>query len=68
MIGQNVKMRTEILRRRYLREDAQGDVIETPEQMFRGVANAVAAIEPKYGATENNEKAITDKFNQLMVI
>ena len=71
MTGENRKrglqcMRTEILRRRYLWKDAQGNVIETPDQMFHRVANAIATIESKYGATENQVKAIADEFYQLM--
>src|SRR4030042_220554 len=71
MTGENRKrglqcMRTEILRRRYLWKDAQGNVIETPDQMFHRVANAIATIESKYGATENQVKAIADEFYQLI--
>ena len=46
------KMRKEMLRRRYLWKDKNGKVIETEEQMFRRVANAIASVEEKYGATE----------------
>ena len=66
MIGHDTIMRTEILRRRYLRKDAQGNVIETPEQMFRRVANAIAAIESRYGASEEDIRAIADQFYRLM--
>lgn len=59
-------MRTTILRRRYLRKDAQGNVIETPEQMFRRAANTIAAIESKYGATNDDVRAIADEFYRLM--
>jgi ribonucleoside-diphosphate reductase alpha chain len=63
----NLDMRTQILRRRYLRKDARGKVIETPKQMFRRVADAIAASESKYGATNNEEKAVADRFYDLMV-
>jgi ribonucleoside-diphosphate reductase alpha chain len=63
----NSDMRTQILRRRYLWKDAQGKVIESPEQMFRRVANAIAASKSQYGATENEQKAIADEFYELMV-
>jgi len=63
----NSDMRTQILRRRYLRKNAHGKVIETPEQMFRRVANAIAASESKYGATDSEQKAISDEFYELMV-
>jgi ribonucleoside-diphosphate reductase alpha chain len=38
-----------VLRRRYLRKSRKGKVIETPEQMFRRVANHIAKAEKKYG-------------------
>jgi ribonucleoside-diphosphate reductase alpha chain len=63
----NSEMRTQILRRRYLRKDARGRIVETPEQMFRRVADAVAASESKYGATDNERKAIADEYYELMV-
>jgi len=63
----NSDMRTRILRRRYLRKNARGKIIETPEQMFRRVANAIAASESKYGATDNEQKAVADRFYELMV-
>lgn len=45
-----------VLERRYLKTDAEGNVIETPEQMFRRVAHHIAAPEAKYGGTEQAEK------------
>ena len=42
-------MRTEILRRRYLRKDKEGKVVETEEEMFRRVAETIAAVESQYG-------------------
>ncbi|MHC4366526.1 MAG: ribonucleotide reductase N-terminal alpha domain-containing protein [Planctomycetota bacterium] len=63
----NADMRTQILRRRYLWKDEQGNVIETPEQMFRCVANAVSASESKYGTSDDEQNAIADEFYELMV-
>src|SRR5713101_203971 len=37
-----------VLRHRYLRKDPSGAVVETPEEMFRRVARAVAAVEANY--------------------
>ena len=37
-----------VLERRYLKKDKQGQVIETPEEMFRRVARAIAAAELIY--------------------
>jgi ribonucleoside-diphosphate reductase alpha chain len=38
----------EALKHRYLRKDQSGTVVETPEEMFRRVARAVAAVEANY--------------------
>jgi ribonucleoside-diphosphate reductase alpha chain len=59
-------MRAQILRRRYLRKDAQGNVIETAEQMFRRVADTIASIESGYRASDDEQKAIADEFYTLM--
>jgi ribonucleoside-diphosphate reductase alpha chain len=56
----------EVLHRRYLRKDARGRVIETPGQMFRRVANAVAAAEKNYGAPEVEVEAMAERFFQLI--
>jgi len=63
----NSNMRIQILRSRYLGKNEQGDVIETPEQMFRRVADAIAASESRYGVSGNEQKTIADKFYDLMV-
>ncbi len=51
-----------VLERRYLKKDKQGNVIETPEEMFRRVAQAIAAAEP----IKADVKAWEEKFCQLM--
>ncbi len=49
-----------VLERRYLKKDKQGQVIETPEEMFRRVAQAIASAEliydPKADVTANEEE------------
>ena len=57
---------TEVLRRRYLWKDEQGRVIETEEQMFHRVAKAIAAVEKKYGAVDEQVKATENVFYELM--
>jgi len=59
-------MRTQILRRRYLRKDARGNTIETPEQMLRRVSDTIAATESEYGASAEEVRAIADEYYQLM--
>jgi ribonucleoside-diphosphate reductase alpha chain len=56
----------EMLHRRYLQKDANGRVIETPDQMFRRVANAVAAAEKNHGASEAEVEGMAERFSQLM--
>lgn len=56
----------EILKRRYLWKDRNGKVIGTKEQMFHRVANTIASVERKYGATDDAIKAIADGFYGLM--
>jgi len=60
-------IRTEVLWHRCLGKDEQGNVIETPKQMFRRVADVVAAAESKYGATPWQVEAVADAFYRLMV-
>ncbi|HPP74988.1 MAG TPA: vitamin B12-dependent ribonucleotide reductase, partial [Armatimonadota bacterium] len=55
-----------VLKRRYLLKDEAGNVIETPSQMFRRVAKAVAAPDLTYDP--NVDIASTEEeFYQLMV-
>jgi len=56
----------QLLERRYLRKDETGAVAETPEQMFRRVAVAVAAAEREYDLSPDID-ALADEFYQLMV-
>ena len=60
------KMSTEVLRRRYLWKNQDGQVIETQAQMFRRVAKYVAGAEAKYGGIDAQIKALEDEFCQLM--
>ncbi|MEE9496103.1 MAG: adenosylcobalamin-dependent ribonucleoside-diphosphate reductase, partial [Desulfobacterales bacterium] len=51
-----------VLRRRYLRKSRKGKVIETPEQMFRRVANHIAKAEKKYGDKSSGQ---VDKWEEI---
>jgi len=53
-------------KRRYLWKDKNGTVTESPEQMFRRVANTIMAEETKYGATGSQVKARADELYELM--
>ncbi len=54
-----------VLERRYLKKDSQGRVIEKPEEMFRRVAQAIAAAELIYDSSADI-KAREEEFYQLM--
>ncbi|RJS72035.1 MAG: ribonucleotide reductase [Candidatus Syntrophoarchaeum sp. WYZ-LMO15] len=52
-----------LLRRRYLLKNEKGEVIETPVEMFRRVAKAVAAADALYG---DNPASSEEEFYRLM--
>ena len=54
-----------VLRRRYLKKDDSGDVIETPDQMFRRVAHHVSLAEWNYPSADQVEE-IEEAFYRLM--
>lgn len=57
-----------VLEKRYLRKDRDGNVIETPEDMFRRVAKYVAAAELLYTPLANiNVKAREEEFYNMMI-
>jgi len=60
------KMRGAILYKRYLTKNAEGEVIETEDQMYHRVASAIASAESLYGATDNRIKIVARKFYRLM--
>ncbi len=55
-----------VLKKRYLIKDDHGNVVETPETMFRRVADTIAAIERRYGAKPKQVHAWSDRFYHLM--
>ncbi len=55
-----------VLERRYLSRDEEGRVIETPEEMFRRVARAIAAAEKLYGKSSDEIAALEDDFFEMM--
>jgi ribonucleoside-diphosphate reductase alpha chain len=55
-----------VLKKRYLRKDSQGKVIETPEKMFRRVAHHIARAEKNYGADDARMQEVEEIFHSLM--
>ncbi|MEM2896443.1 MAG: vitamin B12-dependent ribonucleotide reductase [Candidatus Bathyarchaeia archaeon] len=56
---------TKVLERRYLLRDDYGRVIETPAQMFRRVAKAIASVELFYDRNYD-VKSLEEEFYRLM--
>jgi ribonucleoside-diphosphate reductase alpha chain len=55
-----------VLERRYLAKDAEGKIIETPEQLFRRVAGAVSLPDRNYGVTDEQTKQSAEEFFQMI--
>ncbi len=55
-----------VLERRYLKKDENGRIIETPSQMFRRVAMAVAQGEQRYGAAADAVAQAQEEFYAAM--
>ena len=56
-----------VLEKRYLKKDEFGKVIETPQEMFRRIAKAIASSEKLYGTPDSEIKKLEDEFYQMMV-
>ena len=54
-----------VLARRYLKRDKEGNVLETPPQMFRRVAKTIAEAERKFDG-EADVAGLADDFYQMM--
>ncbi len=55
-----------VLEKRYLKKDEKGEVIETPEDMFRRVARTIAEAERLYGGDEEKIKIWERRFYEMM--
>ncbi|MDD1769430.1 MAG: ribonucleoside-diphosphate reductase, adenosylcobalamin-dependent, partial [Methanomassiliicoccales archaeon] len=53
------------MRKRYLRKDEKGKVIETPDEMFERVANSVASVNAHYRDGRNVEDE-SNEFYRMM--
>ncbi len=55
-----------VLERRYLKKNEEGRVIETPAELFRRVARAIASADLKYGHTEQEVSETEETFYRMM--
>ncbi len=54
-----------ILRERYLKRDREGKVTETPDQLFRRVADAIARVNEQYDDDRSYEEEREEFYNAL---
>jgi ribonucleoside-diphosphate reductase alpha chain len=55
-----------VLQKRYLKKDEEGKVVETPEELFRRVAKAIASADAKFGKSFSDVQSIEEDFCTLM--
>lgn len=55
-----------VLAGRYLQRDKEGEVCESPEDMFNRVSTALAKVEENYGAEPEQVRDYTDKFKDVL--
>lgn len=51
-----------VLEKRYLKRDSDGNPTETPEDMFKRVADTIASADKEYGASQFDVKKLSDRF------
>lgn len=55
-----------VVSRRYLKRTLEGKPLETPEQMFRRVSRAIAAVEYRYSAGDEEVSELSVAFYDMM--
>lgn len=55
-----------VLQQRYLRKNEKGEIVETPRQMFKRVARAIAETEFLYGKTKKEVRALEREYFRMM--
>ena len=71
MNGKNTKLpfslnALQVIAKRYLVHDRDGNVIESPDEMFYRVASTLAGIESNYGKDQGEISKIKDQFLEIM--
>ena len=60
------KNAVKVLERRYLKRDLNGEVIETPKDLFHRVADTIASADKEFGASEEEIKKTAQEFYEMI--
>ncbi len=55
-----------VLKRRYLLKDSQGNIIETPQELFKRVAHFIAQADKNYGKSDTDIQNTEQQFYDIM--
>jgi len=55
-----------VLKKRYLKKNEKGQIVETPLQMLQRVSEAIAEVEKRYGASKERIEELKSEFFQIM--
>jgi ribonucleoside-diphosphate reductase alpha chain len=55
-----------VLEKRYLKKNEEGVVVETPEELFRRVAQSIASADEKYGRSRADVLNVEEEFYQML--
>lgn len=55
-----------VLEKRYMKKDENGRIVDTPEEMFRRIARAIAFIDMKYGKSPEDVARTEEEFYEMM--
>lgn len=55
-----------VLEKRYLKKNEEGRIVETPEDLFKRVAKAVASADLTYGKSETDAQNIEEAFYEMI--
>ncbi len=55
-----------VLEKRYLKKNEEGKIVETPEELFRRIARAIAAADLKYGKPSDDVKRLEAELYSML--
>ncbi len=67
LTGQWSEPALRVLQERYLRRDANNQIVETPSEMCWRVAGAIAAAEERWGKSPKDIQSLAEQFYELIV-